>query len=167
MKPSINLQVVSMVGTALDSHDPATVRSHTGDWPHYADYDSYGWQRLNFIRMVAPSFGSSEESISANLPKVADSQVKLRAEFDRLAFQWHRETKMLSSLNQIVLHPAYQRIIAMGPAAIPLILDDLKNTRAHWLWALNMLTGKDQAKPGQKYHEAVDAWLRWGETRSA
>jgi len=65
-----------------------------------------------------------------------------------------------------VLHPAYQRIIGMGPAAIPLILREMKKKPGHWLWALDALTnGESPASGSQNLMEATEAWLRWGESR--
>ena len=87
---------------------------------------------------------------------------ELEQEFNQLATQWYRETRKLSSVHQIVLHPAYQKIIGMGKDALPLILRELKRTRGHWLWALAMITRGDQGKPGQTFRQAVDAWLAWG-----
>src|SRR6266850_2475734 len=48
------------------------------------------------------------------------------AEFQKLLKQWKRETAIYSSLSKIVMHPAYQRIMAMGPAVIPHILEELE-----------------------------------------
>ena len=86
--------------------------------------------------------------------------------FGRLAEEWERATIFLSSLTKIVLHPAYQRIIGMGPAAIPLILREMKKKPGHWLWALDALTnGESPASGSQNLMEATEAWLRWGESR--
>src|SRR6185436_14010617 len=60
----------------------------------------------------------------------------LQAKFDALAAQWRRETAMLSSTSQIVMHPAYQRIMAMGEKAVPLILRELQKEPEHWFYAL-------------------------------
>jgi transposase-like protein len=87
----------------------------------------------------------------------------LEQQFDALAAQWYRETRKLSDATQIVLHPAYQKIIGMGKDALPFIFRELKRTRGHWLWALAMITRQDQAQPGQAFRQAVDSWLRWGE----
>jgi hypothetical protein len=84
-------------------------------------------------------------------------------EFNELASQWYQETRKLSSADQMVLHPAYQKIIGMGKDALPLIFKELKRTRGHWIWALAMITRDDKAQPGMNFREAVDAWLAWGE----
>lgn len=84
--------------------------------------------------------------------------------FRRLADEWERETTFLSSLTRIVLHPTYQRIIGMGPVAIPLILREMKKKPSHWFWALDALTdGVSPAKGTVTLAEATAAWLKWGE----
>src|ERR1041385_3067205 len=46
--------------------------------------------------------------------------------FLRLTAEWRKNTRYKSSFRQIVLDPAYQRIIMMGEEAIPLILSELQ-----------------------------------------
>src|SRR6266700_4481213 len=89
--------------------------------------------------------------------------IALEEQFKALAQEWYRDTRMLSSAQQIVLHPAYQKIIGMGSDALPFIFRELKRTRGHWLWALAMITREDHASPGQTFREAVNSWLKWGE----
>jgi len=93
------------------------------------------------------------------------SEKTSEAEFRALADQWQRETRKLSSVEKIVLHPAYQKIIGMGKEALPLIIRELKNSPGHWLWALVMITRQDVAKPGQSFREACNEWVRWGESK--
>lgn len=83
-------------------------------------------------------------------------------EFNFHAFQWRRETKHVSSLSKMVLHPSYLRIIGMGRPALPLLLRELEKNRGHWLVALNAIEGKDHAPPGSTFNQAVDAWISWG-----
>lgn len=90
--------------------------------------------------------------------------VNLAPEFGRLAGQWKKDTRFTSSLNKRSMHPAYQRIIGMGPAALTLIFQDLEETRSHWLWALCAITGNDPAPQNATFDEAVDAWLTWGKS---
>jgi hypothetical protein len=103
------------------------------------------------------------EISSKGLPDGKNSE--LEAEFNELASVWYRETEKLSSAEQIVLHPAYQKIIGMGKDALPYILKELQRTRGHWIWALAMITREDKGKPGMKFREAVDAWLAWGKSK--
>lgn len=85
------------------------------------------------------------------------------ARFDALVGWWMEETALSSSLRDIVAHPAYQQIIALGPAALPLILRDLERQPRHWSPALRAITG---ASPVPKEHAGklpliAEDWLRW------
>jgi len=92
-----------------------------------------------------------------------DPAIRLRFEFNRLANEWKRDTRFMSSLTKMVLHPAYQTIIGMGKEVLPLIFTDLQRSRDHWLWALHAITQEDPAPPGADYATAVDAWIQWGQ----
>lgn len=86
----------------------------------------------------------------------------LRAEFLALANRWRRETKFSSSVDDKVLHAAYQKIIAMGRPAVPLVLEELKLRRGHWFWALHFMADTDPVPEGANVDAARDAWLDWG-----
>jgi len=85
--------------------------------------------------------------------------------FRDLADQWRKDTRYLSSVTRMAIHPAYQRIIGMGSPALPLILRELRQRGDHWLWALHAITGEDPASPDATFEEAVQAWLEWGSKR--
>ena len=89
-------------------------------------------------------------------------QPAIKQRFRTLADQWRKETRYLSSATKKIMHPAYQQIIGMGRDALPLIMEELRRTRGHWLWALFAITGEDPAPEGCTFSEAVDAWLSWG-----
>jgi hypothetical protein len=97
------------------------------------------------------------------LSKAKKEDSQLMEEFNALASKWYLETRRISSVEQIILHPAYQQIIGMGRNALPLIFRELKRSRGHWLWALAMILRDDKAQPGMNFRQAVDAWLEWGE----
>src|SRR5579871_6727660 len=88
-------------------------------------------------------------------------------QFNDLAKQWKRETAITGHLSKIVMHPAYQRIMAMGPDVIPLILADLSKEPGHWFWALHNLVppGEDPAEGITTVGEARRAWLEWGKKK--
>lgn len=86
----------------------------------------------------------------------------LGSEFRRLVETWRQETLFTSSIQQMAMHPAYQRIIGMGAPAIPLILRELQQNPAHWFWALTAITGKNPAEHAAAFEEAAEAWLSWG-----
>lgn len=88
----------------------------------------------------------------------------LEFEFARLAAEWKTDTEFESSITRIAMHPSYQRIIGMGPVALPLILQDLQQTHDAWFWALRAITGKDPVPPEERgvIHLMVLAWVKWG-----
>ncbi|HEV2763303.1 MAG TPA: hypothetical protein VGV38_10045 [Pyrinomonadaceae bacterium] len=109
----------------------------------------------------APQAGyAGRAQLVADYPEEGAQELERR--FRALADRWRRETLHLSSVNRKAMHPAYQRIVGMGPEALPLILRELEATRGHWLWALYAITGQDPAAEGSTFDEAVEAWLDWG-----
>ena len=87
--------------------------------------------------------------------------------FHRLKEKWEMETAFLSSISDIVMHPAYQQIIGMGPAAIPFILREISIRQGQWFWALKSITNEDPVKPEHRgiVAEMSRAWLQWGKER--
>ena len=105
-------------------------------------------------------------------PASGTTQVKrqsqpLAATFSELVERWRAETAFLSSVNELVLHPAYQRIIGLGPAAVPLLLSELQRQPDHWFWALHAITGENPvpATDAGNVQKMADAWLKWGKER--
>ena len=88
----------------------------------------------------------------------------LEARFRALTATWRSETSRLSSVTAIATHPAYQQIVGMGPAAIPLILKELEQRNDHWFWALKAIAGVDPVPADQRgrINAMREAWLRWG-----
>lgn len=84
--------------------------------------------------------------------------------FLSLKKEWEDNTAHLSSVTEIAMHPAYQQIIGMGTAAIPLILEELKEKPGHWFWALKAITGEDPVLPEQRgrIKQMTVAWIQWG-----
>ncbi|HJT32793.1 MAG TPA: hypothetical protein VJ783_12200 [Pirellulales bacterium] len=63
------------------------------------------------------------------------------------------------------MHPAYQQIIGMGPAAVPCILSDLAEHGPNdWFWALTAITGENPISQeiAGNMKTMTEAWLRWG-----
>lgn len=86
-------------------------------------------------------------------------------EFLELASQWKEETKFYSSLTDICIHPAYQRIIGMGEDALPFILAELESETNHWFWALTAMTGVDPVPYEHRgtMDKMKNAWLKWAQ----
>jgi hypothetical protein len=90
-----------------------------------------------------------------------------RRKFERLAAIWKKESAVLSSPAEKALLPSYQRVIGMGPVAVPFILEDLQRAPNFWFWALRALTGKNPVPESSRgrVREMAEAWLDWGRRR--
>ena len=88
---------------------------------------------------------------------------KLESKFRELTEEWKKDTKFLSSISQIAMHPAYQRIIGMGSEVLPLILRRLSRKPDHWFWALEAITGENPVPESSqgRLGEMAEAWLDW------
>ena len=89
---------------------------------------------------------------------------KERDEFDRLADAWERERPRAADIADMAMHPAHQRIIGMGPGAVPLLLARLERNPGHWFWALHAITGADPVPAADQGNltAMADSWLGWG-----
>lgn len=82
----------------------------------------------------------------------------------RLLRQWREETAYLSSSTAITTHPAYQELIALGPAALPFLFRDLEQTRdGHLSKVLTEITGAHPIPAEQRgqVRAIAETWLRW------
>jgi hypothetical protein len=91
--------------------------------------------------------------------RVGDAEV-----FRRLAAEWKSQAEFLASPTAIANLPAYQAILAMGSAAVPLILGELRREPDHWFVALKRITGEDPVPQEARgdLDRMADAWLDWG-----
>jgi hypothetical protein len=85
-------------------------------------------------------------------------------QFNELAARWKEDTEFISSTTEIALQPSYQRIIGLGPAAIPLILRELAQQPRQWFWALQAISGANPVPAEQRGNvpAMTKAWLDWG-----
>ena len=84
--------------------------------------------------------------------------------FSTLADEWCHSQGVVSSLTQLVMDPAYQQIIGMGEAAVPLIFRELEEKPNHWFWALKSITGIDPVSDESRgdIQQMAAEWLEWG-----
>lgn len=96
-------------------------------------------------------------------PVAAEPRKNIKAQFKSLTKRWKRETESMSSPTQTAMHPAYQRIIGFGPAALPLIIAELKREPDWWFWALRAITGAEPVGDAERgrLNAMTNAWLRW------
>lgn len=110
-----------------------------------------------------------ESQVEAEQRLVAsDPYATLGDVFARLAAEWREATRQLSSGSALVGHPAYLRIIGLGPPVLPLVLKDLSRRADHWFVALTALTGSDPVSPDSwgDLNAMRDAWLQWARERN-
>lgn len=117
------------------------------------------------MEMVSPVPGGDANdrgNATYTFPRVETSALEER--FLVLVEQWQRETGMLSLVQKILIHPAYQRIIGMGQPVVPLILRELERELDHWFWALETITGANpiQGDERGRLDRMAAAWLKWG-----
>ena len=79
----------------------------------------------------------------------------LEEKFQRFASTWHQAVAHHSSSRIRYGHPAYQAIIKLGSAVVPLLLRDLEKTERHWFVALSTLTHADPVPSDQSGNIAL------------
>ena len=96
--------------------------------------------------------------------RVVSDPVVLAQTFHTLVEKWRRDTMVTSSTTEMVLHPAYQRIIGLGPAVLPLLFRELHERSGHWFWALAAITGANPVAPEDagNVRKMREAWLALG-----
>ena len=103
---------------------------------------------------MTPNTSSSRSAVSPELEQT----------FTALATRWKAERGPTSFVTEMTNHPAYQEIIALGDAAVPLLLRELEREPDFWFAALRALTGANPVPPASrgKVTEMAGAWLAWG-----
>lgn len=116
------------------------------------------WGKVSHIRAT-----SSSRQPSSQLQEILDRSQAFR----QLADEWHQDTDIISSPTKKKNHRAYRRILAMGMAAIPYILRDLRDRGGDWYEALIDITGESPVPPDAQGD--VDRmnrhWLSWGKEK--
>jgi hypothetical protein len=118
------------------------------------------WQSLVVEQLIAQRAGTRGWRLIG--PTLFDP---VETTFKHSAERWRNETAAISSVTARAMHPAYQRIIGLGPAVIPMILRELRSRPDHWFWALNAITGEQPVAEGANFSDAVATWLAWGNER--
>ncbi len=92
--------------------------------------------------------------------------VLLCDKFKTLAERWKAETIHISSLSDIESHSAYQEIISMGQAVVPLILWELVIDPDWWFMALDSLVDTPPPLEGDDgdLMRLSAKWVDWGES---
>lgn len=88
---------------------------------------------------------------------------RIEERFHQLTQEWKQATRVSSSAAEMAMHPAYQQIIGLGAAAIPLLLRELRKEPDHWFWALRAIAGEDPVPAAARGQvpAMTEAWLDW------
>ena len=106
-----------------------------------------------------PIFFNSTDPISRSQPALRD-----RVKFNALVNEWRQQRRAISSHSKIVACRAHQSIIGMGEAALPLIMEQLRQGNlGHWFYALEVITQHQPVQPEDagNYKKMAVAWLEW------
>jgi hypothetical protein len=159
--------------------DPSPNRMTTFDFCLYAGTNvrSVGHGQISFITRLRStrlqSFSEDEIRTSEiRLTRSTKTAVVATDPFATLLFhslrsQWVNETAHLSSFSSRRKHPAYQRIVDLGPAVVPMLLGELRERPDFWFSALRAITGADPVEDHMrgKFDEMREAWLNWARER--
>ena len=85
----------------------------------------------------------------------------IEARFERDAAEWEDQSEYMSVVIDMITVPSYQRIIGLGPAAVPLIIERMREHPGHWFWALVHIVGEDMAAGTTTVPEATRRWIEW------
>lgn len=89
----------------------------------------------------------------------------LKETFEALRDKWVADTEFMSNVSQMIQHPAHLAIIGLGPDALPLLLEDLRDNGNEWFWALRAVVRSDAADGLESFEDARQAWIEWGRQR--
>lgn len=95
-------------------------------------------------------------------PQYLRGSETVRDRFQRWSSQVELDTQYLSSMQDVAMHPAYQRVIGLGLEVMPYLLESLKENPGRWIWAVNAIAGEDAAEGCESFEEAKECWLAWG-----
>jgi len=101
-------------------------------------------------------FDSVKQADSENLMHYVS---KLR--FQSLYEKWERDTRFLSSVDDVIDHDAFKAIVSMSENAVPFILEEISSTPSNLVWALNFIyQRKISNNPETTIPEACKLWVR-------
>jgi hypothetical protein len=88
--------------------------------------------------------------------------------FNALVAQWRAERGATSSITAMAMCDAYQKIIGLGPDAVPLIIAQMQSEADEpdqWFWALQVLTGVDAVADEDRgdFLKMSQSWISWAE----
>lgn len=112
-----------------------------------------------------PRLSTSRVSEPIYIDEYQREQNRIKAEIKSLIDLWRSQTLHVSSVHQMISHPAYLQIISKGQTALPYIFHELEKMPDYWFAALRAITGEnpvpDNARGDMKAMR--DYWIHWAE----
>jgi hypothetical protein len=108
--------------------------------------------------LSSPSFPVQRAIIGGKPAIFPDAESKFMA----LSIAWDDDNLGMSTSNY--QHPAHLQIIGMGTAAIPMLLERLRQGERRWVYALKCITGEQPDAPEMRGNadQVIRAWVDWG-----
>ncbi len=144
----------------LSQPEPVVVDPLTRETYVLVRRDVYDRFKVLLDQAAAGANGAPSANLRAESPTLEET-------FRALADQWREETGMLSSMSKKLAHPAYQKIIALGEPAVPLILRELRDRPGFWFEALKAITRQSPVPPDERTdpRRVRERWLNWGKEK--
>jgi hypothetical protein len=103
--------------------------------------------------------------VNLKSPLPIETLAWIEAKFLRLRDEWKQKRGPESSSTRLAHHPAYLKIIGMGPDVIPLLMRELEHDPDMWFVALRSITEADPVPAEIKGNVGAmaEAWLKWGQ----
>jgi len=126
----------------------------------YPADSKYSLQLWSVTDLGPPLEGAYATVVAVNY----DPAIPLGVKFRRLRDSWINDTLYMSSLSEMVTHPAYLEIIGMGWRVVPRLLEKLRQNPRHWFTALTAITGENPIPldAAGNLDRMTQAWLEWG-----
>jgi hypothetical protein len=140
------------------------------DYFHHALFNTATLVALQPIDGAPSNLTGLNSATADGQPKIAldypTESKDLAEKFQALRLQWHEQRGISSSATAIVMCEAYQRIIGLGPAALPIIFAQLNSEGDRpdlWSWALRMITQQNPVPDEFRGNGKAIArfWLEW------
>jgi hypothetical protein len=151
------IEQVKLAGKAISKWVEGSFRLGNND---FNDFDDFGDESGYFVPVPVALVAIINTDTQISEDEIIAAQEK----FTELASQWTKDVEDMSSTVEMVKHPAYQEIINMGKAVIPLMLKDLSQNPLYWLTALRQITQENPVPPEHKgkVKQMAEDWLNWG-----
>lgn len=83
-----------------------------------------------------------------------------RIRFQNLLATWQDDTMFLSSVGDIIGHPAFQAIVSMGKSVSPFIVNEIRQHPSNLVWALNLIYNHKITNKDVTIEKACELWVK-------